>query len=157
LASAHLYLGLTLEFGDNCMSARSNFEKARALFEEISLPGYMLDAMSGLARCSLALKEYRAAQQWAEPVWERLSNTGSQGLEFPGLAYLACIEVFEGLGKTERTDEAIVGGYYDLTERSERIGDPSWRLSFLQNIPEHQAIWKRFRPLSRDIQKPDSS
>jgi hypothetical protein len=41
------------------------------------------------------------------------------------------------LDHTERARKAILDARGRLLQRADRIGDPGWRESFLENIPEH--------------------
>jgi hypothetical protein len=66
-------------------------------------------------------------------------------MEFPILAYQTCADLFAAVGDVERSRVAIEKGYRELLDRAERIGDPAWRFSFLENVPEHRTITERWR------------
>jgi predicted ATPase len=144
MASGNLYLGLVLELTGECDEALSLFERARTLFTGFDMPGYEVDAASGMARCYLARENNEAAFRLANQVWEYLEISGTRGIEFPALAYLTSFRVFESQDKSNLSKEVLIGGYNDLMRSAERIGDPAWRQSFLENIPEHQAIIERY-------------
>jgi hypothetical protein len=47
----------------------------------------------------------------------------------------------EALGISAR--EVIEKGYHDLMQHAEKISDPEWRRSFLENITENRRIVER--------------
>ncbi len=139
-ASGNLYLGLSLEQDGAPLEAVSRFKQARSIYEAVGTPGYAIDATAGLSRCLLAMDDLDSASKEANKTWVYLVDSGSQGMEFPGLAFLTCAQVHEALFKPELSQEIISVGYADLIERAEKIDDEAWRQSFLHNISEHQAI-----------------
>jgi len=139
-ASGNYYLGLANEKTLDLHAAIDRFQRAGSIFEDIGILGNAVDATAGLARCWLALEDPEAARKQASAVWEYLSENGSRGLEFSALAYISCVEVFEALVETERAQTARRAGYDDLMEKASKITDQDWLQSFLNNIPEHQAI-----------------
>ena len=72
------------------------------------------------------------------------------------LVYLALIEVFAAAGETAVPDgptlSAVVqAGYEFIMARADRISDPLWRQSFLENVPANRAgiqWWRRLHPSS---------
>jgi tetratricopeptide (TPR) repeat protein len=146
-ASGNLYLGLGSEETGAHLVALGRFKQARAFFTKAGTTGFANDARSGLARCLLAMGDLDGAYQEVNPIWEYLTETGSRGLEFPGLAYLTCARVYEALDLVDQTMAAVTAGYADLMERAERIEDDAWRQSFLYQIEEHQALVERWKAL----------
>jgi len=137
------YLGHILEKIGDIMGAMSSFEQARHLFDQIGARGYTCDALAGLARCRLAQGRIAEALQHVGEVWNYL-QTSSQGMEFPILDYQTCADVFDKSGDSEKAVMALQAGYQTLMERADRISDPAWRKSFLENVPEHRALVEKW-------------
>jgi hypothetical protein len=75
-----------------------------------------------------------------------LSQHGTAGIERPTLCYQTCADIFDALGDPQTSRAAVEAGYRQLMTRAEKISDPDWRRSFIDNIPEHRAIfelWER--------------
>jgi tetratricopeptide (TPR) repeat protein len=139
------YLALAREASGDHAAALEQFSQAQATLTEIGVHGYANDAAAGLVRCLLALGRIEEAAQQAETLWGHLSDGGPGGMEFPVRAYQACADLFAAVGDFERSRSAIEAGYRELMDRAERIGDPAWRRSFLEKVPEHQSITERWR------------
>jgi hypothetical protein len=140
------YLGYIAEQAGDAAGAARRFSEAHEEFSRAGARANALDCTAGLARCALAQGELEAARQAAAEVWQHLADHSSAGLELPGLAYLTCVEVFEALGELETSRAALAAGYRDVMARAEKISDPEWRQSFLENVPEHRALvaqWER--------------
>jgi tetratricopeptide (TPR) repeat protein len=142
-ASTHAYSALALEAGGEPGPAAGRFQRALDLLRSIGAPGYASDVLAGLARCALAQGQPEAARQYAVQLWETLQLKGPIGMEFPVWAYLTCAEVFQAVGDTEDSLAAAQAGYTELSVRADKISDPAWRRSFLENIPEHREIARR--------------
>jgi tetratricopeptide (TPR) repeat protein len=144
-AAGQSYLALTKEASGDYAEALEGFRVARATFLEIGVQGCSDDATAGLVRCLLASGRTDEARTEAEALWKRLSEDGPGGMEFPILAYQTCADLFTAAGDAERSHVAIEQGYRELLDRAEKIGDPAWRFSFLENVPEHRTITERWR------------
>lgn len=134
------YLGLNLEQFQDWERARRYFEDARQLLNVNNMPAYALEATAGLARCALALGNLTSAQAYTSEVWSYLEQHGVEGMEFPVLAYLTCVQVFAALNISEKSLAALKAGYHELVQRADRISDPAWRLSYLTQVPEHRTL-----------------
>jgi tetratricopeptide (TPR) repeat protein len=139
-AARQLYSGLAQELSGQPDGARECFVRARKAFAEIGVHGNAHDARAGTARSSLAQGQVEAAQRDATSVWSYLDKQGPAAMEFPVLAYLTCADVFEAAGRQRVARRAIEGGYEELMRRADRIGDASWRRSFLESVPEHRRL-----------------
>jgi tetratricopeptide (TPR) repeat protein len=144
-ASANLYLALTNEQYGEHSSAAALFKRAMKLFDEIGFPGYSTDAKAGLARCYYGQQEYHEARELTDSIWEHLRNSGSQGMEFPSLAFLTCVHTYINLGEEDLSKAAEEAGHGDLMERAEKISDPLWRQSYENRIPEHYIFIRDIR------------
>jgi tetratricopeptide (TPR) repeat protein len=134
------YLGLNLEQCQDSERALYYFDEARQMLNAKNMPAYALEATAGLARCALALRDPAMAQEYATEVWSYLNQHGVQGMEFPILAYLTCVQVFEALSMSEESQAALKAGYQELMQRAERISDLEWSKSYLTQVPEHRTI-----------------
>jgi class 3 adenylate cyclase/tetratricopeptide (TPR) repeat protein len=144
-AAGQTYLALVKEASGEHRDALERFARARTAFVQIGVPGCAHDAAAGLVRCLLALGQMEDARQQAEALWEHLTENGPGGMEFPVLAYLTCADLFAAVGETERSRTAVEKGYRELLERADRIGDETWRITFLENVPEHREITKSWK------------
>jgi class 3 adenylate cyclase/tetratricopeptide (TPR) repeat protein len=139
-AAVQAYMGLAEELSGDVRQALECFTAARGTLCEIGAPGYASDALAGQVRCELALGHLKEAKVGATDLWRRLSNEGSEGMEFPILAYETCADVFESGGDMERAHLAIERGCGELRTRAKQIGDREWRKAFLENVAEHQRL-----------------
>jgi predicted ATPase/class 3 adenylate cyclase len=144
-AAGQSYLALVKEASGEHAGGLEQFTLAQGTLAEIGVQGYAHDAAAGSVRCLLALGGIEEAGQQAETLWGHLSDHGPGGMEFPILAYETCADLFAAVGDVERSRAAIEAGYRELMDRAERIGDPAWRISFLENVPEHQSVTERWR------------
>jgi tetratricopeptide (TPR) repeat protein len=150
LAAGCTYLGLTLEATGDPGSAHQFYKNAERIFIESGVRGYANDARIGLARCLLSLGQLDEANQLANRAWAELKAHGAKGTEFPILLYESCADIFKEMGEVEKTNQAIKAGYTELMERANKISNPNWRKSYLENVPEHKAViesWEKFSPL----------
>ena len=136
-AAVQSYLGLAEEQSGDVQQALRCFTNARATLCDIGVPGYANDALAGQIRCLLALGRLEEARASNEELWQRLSEGGGEGMEFSILAYETCANLFEASGDSAQSLLAIERGCAELGARAERIGDLTWRLAFLENVPEH--------------------
>jgi class 3 adenylate cyclase/tetratricopeptide (TPR) repeat protein len=143
------YLGLVLEDSGDVQSAARRFEEARRVLTSSGIGPIAVDALAGLARCALAQGQLQEARRQVNELWTYLHEHGPKGMERPVWAYQTCAEVFEALGEREEARRAVDAGYRELQDLAEKISDPEWRKSFVDNVPEHRAIiemWERNAP-----------
>lgn len=140
VASSQTYIALTYEQAGEVEPAMKGFANAKDMFNRIGVQGYAADASAGIARCWQAQGQWEAAWQEAESVWDYIEQQGEKGMEFPILAYITCSEIFEQHRDKEKAFKAVQMGYRVLMERADKISDPDWRESFLENIPEHRTL-----------------
>jgi class 3 adenylate cyclase/tetratricopeptide (TPR) repeat protein len=152
VASNRTYLALALESMGEFDGAVDQFSSAMDAFLELGVSGPALDARAGLARCLAERGQEQAAQLHTVRVWDELETQGSQGLEFPLLAYQTCVENFAAAGERERAKQAAAAGINELQARAARIQEPGWRKAYLEKIPEHQVI----AALGRELRTGDS-
>ena len=139
-AACQSYLGLVSEEDGDFELAEKNFEDAWKTFIEIGAPGYAMDALSGIARCALGTGKLEQARKHSQEICDYLEENGSQGMEFPILAYLTCAEIFQEGGETDNMLQAIAAGNHQLMDRANKISDLTWRKRYFEAVPEHQAM-----------------
>jgi class 3 adenylate cyclase/tetratricopeptide (TPR) repeat protein len=135
---AHCYLGLCHEVMDQLVPAKEAYQNAHAILSEINVLGPAMDALAGIMRCELTLGEVEDMIRDNERLWRFLREQGTQGMEFPIMAYQACGHAFERNGEPQKAKNVWKEGYEQLMTKAERINDKHWRESFLENIPEHR-------------------
>ncbi len=143
------YMGYVLEQSGDIPGAVRRYEEARGIFIDLGVPGPGVDVWAGLARCALAQGRLDDARRHATEIWHHLAEHGTKGTENPVWIYQTCADIFDALNEPEQTRAAVEAGYGELTDRAEKISDPEWRKSFLENVPEHRAItelWERLTP-----------
>ena len=147
-AAGQIYLGLTLERLEEWDLAAQSFTDAWDEFNQLGAAGYAMEALAGRARCALETGQYEQAMKFALELCDYLQNNGSQGMEFPILAYVTCAWVFERTGDEERRQKSIEKGMQQLMEMAGKISDARWRKVYLEQVPEHQIIEALQRQIS---------
>jgi predicted ATPase len=147
-ASCLYYLGLIIEQSGDPAGAARFFAQAQVEFSEINYRTHTLDPTAGLARCAFAQGLLEEAQQHTAQVWKHLSEHGTTGMEFPTQTYLTVVDIMDGLRDQETARLALEEGYRELMERADKISEPEWRKSFLENVEAHRTMvemWERHR------------
>jgi predicted ATPase len=139
-AVSQSYLALTAEKASDFANAKCNFIESNRMFTAIGNNSFATDTLAGMARCAQGEGNLDEANQYAARVWDYLEDHGSRGMEFPIIAYLTCAQIFKAVGEAHQAQVAVVSGYKELMKRAEKISDPNWRKSFLENVPEHRLI-----------------
>ncbi len=143
------YTGYVLEQSGDIPGAVRRYEEARGIFTDLGVPGPGVDVWAGLARCALAQGHLNDARGHAAGIWQYLAEHGTKGTENPVWIYQTCADILDALNEPDQARAAVEAGYRELTDRAEKISDPEWRKSFLENVPEHRAItelWERLTP-----------
>jgi len=156
LAYVKAYLGLALETEGDLQAAVEHFTAARLQFDGLNMPGESAEAAAGLARCACRRGQLQQASLDIQPVWDYLEQHGGEGMEFAGLAYLTVVETLTALGQPEQARLALERGYAGLLSRAEKISDPGWRASFLDNVPEHRRLMELWKNLTTETQRSQS-
>lgn len=144
-AAGCTYQGMAYEASGGMEAAAACFRQAMEIHTRIGVVAYAIDARSGLARCALAQGRLQEAREHAGVVWQYLGEHRAAGLEFPVWAYLTCAMIFQAAGQAGQFSAALSAGYQGLMDRAEKISDPEWRKSYLENVPEHRqivALWE---------------
>jgi predicted ATPase/class 3 adenylate cyclase len=140
LAVSHTYLGLVLEQEGDFTAACQYYEIACQDLRKMGMQGYLHDALAGLVRCAMIKNDREQVARHNPELWEHLDLEDGLGLEFPQLAYLTCARAFAWSGDVEQSEKVIAHAYQNLRQRAEKISERAWRVSFFENIPEHQQV-----------------
>jgi len=146
---------LAMMAGDYSAAARYLADAYQA-YRGLDMTVAAVEALALLAQCTLGIGRGEAAGAYALQVWRYLATYGAAAMDDAALVYLALIEVFAAVGETAVTDgptlSAVVqAGYEFIMARADRISDPLWRQSFLENVPANRAgiqWWRRLHPSS---------
>ena len=142
-------LGIVLlDMGDISGAAR-RFGEAGELAVSHGLTALGVEAKTGLAACAVQQGQLDEARTCIHETWDYLREHGWFGMDLPGWVYLTHVETFDALGEEEYSRAALECAHQALIEVADQKGDPEWRQSFLENVPEHRAImemWERRKP-----------
>jgi hypothetical protein len=122
--------------------------KARAGFAEIGVDPDRFETQAVEARVALAQGRRDEARQLTLEVWNYLCEHGTEGLSSPAWVYVCVADVFSQLemhNSEASAYEVIEAGYRELLVRTEKISDPQWRQSFLENVAENRAVIERWQ------------
>lgn len=139
-------LGLTLlEMGDLAGAAR-RFTEARELALTQGLAARVAEATCLLGACALLEGNLEQARLQVKEGWDYLREGGWAGMSNPGMVYLSCAEVFDGLGEEQDLRSVLEVAHQELLNVAGKINVPAWRQSFMENVPEHRSLmqmWER--------------
>lgn len=134
-AGSRIYLAMILHM---LKDPRGAAQMARAALAISSSPSLRANALAVLAR---ALSTQALGKEALSTAMEAMmilrSTAGVEEGEM--MIRLAHIEALLASRSPEVRD-AIQSGYLRLTEKAQKIGDPHWRKSFLQKVPENAEI-----------------
>ncbi|MDI3285070.1 protein kinase [Polyangium sp. 15x6] len=137
---------LFARFAHGCLSSALLHEgdlvgaeaEARVAREALStMPSYRLPASTFLVTSLLRQGRAAEARGIAEQDFERLSAQGCMGLTESRFR-LAVVEARMATGDLEAAREALAQARERLLSTAERIGDPAFRRSFLEDVPAHR-------------------
>ncbi len=139
-------LGFVLLAMGDAPGAARRFAESRELELEQALPIGVLHSIAGLATCAIMQGQLDQARDYAHEAWDYAKEHGWQRLGNFARICLACVETFDVLGEEENLQAALESGHQALMELADKINVPSWRQSFLENVPQNRAlieIWER--------------
>jgi len=139
-AVGYAYLAHVMESCGEPGLASQYFDEAKQALDHIGAHAYVNDALAGLARIELDQGRVEKACQYCREVSVYIEEHGAKGLEFPILAYTSCARVFQAAGELEAARTAVEDGYAELMDHADKIVDPIWRQSLLDNVSEHREI-----------------
>ena len=150
-AVGQTYTALAREQAGQISEALADYTQAAAMLREIGTTGNVHDAEAGMARCLLSLHRLEEAGQHGLLLWDYLTKKSAAGMEFPLLAYETCADVFSAIGQSFLARRAVLAGYGELLIRAGKISLPGWRKSFLEQVPEHYRIQKRWNEYIKQV------
>lgn len=154
-ASGHavtlVYLGYIAEQAGNYAQAGAHLAAARDEFSRIGENSFKTEAQAGQARCALAQGQLEEARQWSEEVWAYLCEHGPELMDSPSRVYLSVADTFDALNMAPESRAAVEAGYAELMSRADKISEPEWRQSFLENVEEHRALIERWKGLDAPV------
>jgi tetratricopeptide (TPR) repeat protein len=145
-------LGRLVEIAGDCERAIRYLEEARGIYTETGMVARIMETAALLAQCALGQGRSEDARHAATQVWSYLQTQGTAAMDEAVATHLTVAEVFAalaeltGAGNDRSTVWAVVAaGYALVMARAERISDPQWRRSFLENVPANRAIvaWRQ--------------
>ncbi|MFN8596701.1 MAG: tetratricopeptide repeat protein [Anaerolineae bacterium] len=146
--------GLAVMIGDYA-AATQLLEEARQAHAQMELVAHVMENTALLAKCALAEGRQEEARESGGQVWNYLQVHGATAMYEAVPTYLTLIEVFEALAESSRASEdvstvkSMVEVAYELVAaRAEKISEPIWRQSFLQNVPSNRAVVERWQRLT---------
>ncbi|MCG3206959.1 MAG: hypothetical protein FOGNACKC_00559 [Anaerolineae bacterium] len=153
-ASCLTYLGIYLEEAGDLDTAAAYLAQANALHASIGVNSYRMETQAVTARVALAQGQKKQAQNLALEVWAYLSEQGVEGMDFPSTVYGCVADVFNAVtmpATRPSASEVIEAGYRELMQSADKISNPEWRQSFLENVAGNRAIVKRWEQLKNNL------
>ncbi len=143
------HLGSILHTLNDLQGAEEAFSRALQLRRELDEESLAVDDLAGLARVSLDQANPDQALVYVGEVLAWLETKGTEGIEFPVLAYLICYQVLwaTASGDLEAMTYAqsvLQKGYALLQERARRIQNDLSQHQFLENVPFNREIIAAF-------------
>jgi tetratricopeptide (TPR) repeat protein len=139
-------LGYVLLTMGDAPGAVRRFTEARDLARSHEQTAQISQCTAGLAACAVMQGQLDEARRDVCESWDYLREHGWVGMGNPGIVYRLCAETFDALGEPELARAVIESAHQELVNMADRINVPDWRQSFLENVPEHQALmemWER--------------
>jgi tetratricopeptide (TPR) repeat protein len=134
LGGSKLYLAIMLLGAGDLEQAEANARDACSAFADV--PSLLHVANAALARVLVARGRAREAVADVRAAVEFLDGGGRME-EGEALVRLAWAEALVALGDADNAKTAIVAARRALLERASRIGNETYRKSFLEAVPEH--------------------
>lgn len=129
-----VYLSSILLLSKDELAAKSEASTALSLLAELAAP--RAAALTALARAELALGHQGPALDAAAEAYRVLEQLG--GLEEGEAgARLVYAEALNVTGDFDHAQRVVATARDRLYQRAMRIGQPAWRLSFLEYVPDH--------------------
>ena len=145
LGGSQMYLGFILEQAQRLDEAAGYYREASVAFQEVGAQGLAVEATAGLARCALGQHQLNEAVRYVAEVWDYLTDRKGTGIENLTRVYLTCAAVFTAGHDQATAKAALEAGYHDLMQRAIKISDPQWRTAFLEKVPDHQTMIRRWQ------------
>jgi predicted ATPase/DNA-binding SARP family transcriptional activator len=129
--------------------ALAYLEEACTKFNELGTRTDLMEAEALEASCLMRLGRQKEAGQLAMESWSYLCDRGSAGINFPARMYNCVADVFAAIESPPASSRDVIeAGYLDLMSSAEKISNPDWRKSYLENVAENRILVERWRALS---------
>ena len=148
IAAAQLALGLALEALGELEAGEEAYQQALAQLINIGNEIDALEAKAGLARCFLIQNNLPEALIQIEESLGWLRDHSLTGLDHPFRFYLTAYEVLLNAEKPDRAKHLLAEAHDLLQSRAAKIDDEQLRHSFLENVPQNQAIMAAWAKVS---------
>jgi tetratricopeptide (TPR) repeat protein len=119
--------------------ATESYQQAYHLRQELGELPHAMEALAGLAHCSLAQGHYTQAQAQIEEILSFLSTDSLDGAEEPLRVYLTCYRVLDA-SHDDRAGAVLQTAYKLLTDYASQISDERARRLFLEEVAVHHDI-----------------
>jgi class 3 adenylate cyclase/tetratricopeptide (TPR) repeat protein len=131
----HSHLGLAAP-----EEARTVYEEALEIRQELGQTALAMGAHAGIARATLAMGDLDAALAHAQIITDHLDGGGTlAGAWEPLRIHLTCVQVLRAAGRASAVP-VLERARRLLVSESERITDPQDRRAFLEQVPWHREI-----------------
>jgi predicted ATPase/DNA-binding SARP family transcriptional activator len=145
-AASRAYLAYIYEAKGNLAFAAENLAQARQGFAEIGVDTEKIEVQAVQARVALAQGRQEQAREMTGEVWKYLCEQGTEGLGSPTWVFACIADVLDRIEIPGiSSHDVIEAGYRDLMQRAEKISDPDWRRSFIEDVAENRAIVERWK------------
>jgi hypothetical protein len=150
LATCLGHLGVLSEAAGDPVTAAVYLAEACGLYAEAGEAGPLMDLQAVEARCVLALGRRDEAARLAAEVWAYLRDVGIVMIDFPSRVYVCLADVMAAVETPELTlRDVLKAGYDDLMRSAERIEDPDWRRSFMEEELSNRTLLARWKAYNR--------
>jgi class 3 adenylate cyclase/tetratricopeptide (TPR) repeat protein len=142
------YLAMALEGLGRLEEAEAAYQEALELRREIGQEAAAIDDVAGLARVALERGDRDGAARRVDEVLAWIASQGVEGIEYPMRVYLTVARVLTAAGRGDEADDVVREAHALLEEKASRIHDDATRRAYLERVPPHRAIRRRFAQLS---------
>jgi tetratricopeptide (TPR) repeat protein len=143
-AWAYLFIGHVFMGLSQPDVAISHFQQSLAIREELSQSGLACEPRAGLALALLADGKVDQALEQVRLILEYMDGGGTlDGTDEPMRVYLSCIVGLESINHP-RAQSLLEAAYQMIQERASKITSEPSRRSFLEKVPYHQEIIRRW-------------
>ena len=136
-------LALALEGLDELAAAAVAHQQALQIRRQIGQEAAAIDNLAGLASVALKQDRPQEALRYAAEALAWIEANGVDGIEYPLRVYLACADVLQANGQTERGRHILATAHDLLEEQAARIRDQAVQQAFRQNVPLHRRLRRR--------------
>lgn len=145
LGYTYTHLGHTLLALEQWTAAAEAYRHAIDIRQALKQEALSVDNWAGLGRIYAEQGQTAAAQAAIEKALNHLQQVGTDGVEYPILAYWHCYVALQQLAHGEaeiafNSREVLHKAAALLSQRAENIKSAVVRQKFLENVPSHRAI-----------------